>query len=329
MKEQDPVKTLIKHVGRGKTLSRDLSQEQAREAARRILSGEFSPAQLGAFLQAMRIKETDADELVGFAEGCGEFLRSETVSELPTPGECPLVVNLAFDTARKGGILTVLACALIRKSGLADPLIIWEPPTLFPQAASMATTLEAAQANPWLATGLCPMVPIETLVPAWRSLRDVRRQLGFRSILNTAEKLLRPWPEAPVVVGVSHDTFTAKLCEVLYRLGASRGAVVQGHHGTVDLGFGEKPTSVHVWQGVRVEPIGVSMADLVPDLDPSILLQGRLAEWPALVRDLRSPIWPAIRAQAAFLLSVASGATLPEALRKIQVALSNLPGEPS
>jgi anthranilate phosphoribosyltransferase len=85
MQEPDKIRAFLKKVGRGKTLSRDLTREEAREAVASLLRGEFTPAQTGAFLQALRIKETSVDELVGAAEvfGRARFQCSPPVRNTP------------------------------------------------------------------------------------------------------------------------------------------------------------------------------------------------------------------------------------------------------
>lgn len=304
MDAKDPVKALIKHVGRGKTLARDLSPDQAREALRRILAGEFAPAQLGAFLQALRIKETNADELVAAALGVREFLVG-MLPPTPGPAEHPLVVNLGFDTARKGGIVSLLAASLLRSLRLARPVVVWEPAINFPGNDSFGRTLEALRSHPLLAAGEVPRIAVQEMVPAWESLREIRAQIGFRSILNTLEKVVSPWPTAPLVLGISHDTFSERLCRVAHRLGSPRGAVLQGHHGTCDLGWGEKPTEATVWNGEEVRDLALDPAGLPWRGDSSVLLVSRMAEWPTLIQDPRGPLWDAVRLQAAYLLAIA------------------------
>jgi anthranilate phosphoribosyltransferase len=320
MQEQDPVKTFIKKVGRGKTLARDLTREEAREAVERLLRGEFTPSQAGAFLQAMRIKETSVEELLGAAGGAESFRQGQFPAQ-PSPDRHPLVVNLAFDTARKGGILSLPALAFLEQAGLVKALVVWEPPSLFDRTNAVERTVSALKRHPVLAGSVPEMVAVRQMCAPWEGMSPLRRELGFRTILNTLEKLLRPWPTAPVVVGISHDTFSERLCHVLFGLGAPRGAVVRGHHGTCDLTFGENPTECHVWQGERISEIAIE-ADVFPWASHgAALLLSSLEFWPEWIADGSSPLWGMIRAQAAFLLSVATGGTLAESVQTID----NLP----
>ena len=299
---KNPVQLLVKHVGRGKTLAKDLSSDQAREALERLLRGEFTPSQAGAFLQALRIKETTADELVGAAHGVGVF---QTPTSL-CPEPIPLVVNVAFDTPRKGGVLSILAAAYLRRLDLAHPVVVWEPPSLFPEVRAVDATLSALRADAWLAEGECPMVAVRDMVPGWEELSGLRAELGFRTILNTLEKVISPFPNAPTVVGISHGTFFLRLAEVLVRLGSERGEVVQGHHGTCDLGMGEKPVPVAVGSSSGIAETEYAV-EPESGTEASVMLLSSLESWPDLVRRPESPLWPAIRAQAAFLLSAVHG----------------------
>lgn len=297
---KNPVQFLVKQVGRGKTSAKDLSSEQARDALERLLRGEFTQSQAGAFLQALRIKETTVDEIVGAALGARSF---QEPTSLPVESS-PLVVNLAFDTPRKGGVLSLLAAAYLRRLDLAHPVVVWEPPSLFPEVRAMEMTLAALRADSWLSEGECLMVAVRDMVPNWTDLSEIRAELGFRTILNTLEKVISPIPQAPTVVGISHGTFLRRLSEVLARLGCERGVVVQGHHGTCDLGMGEKsvPVAVGTSSGVAETEHVLGEAGCP---DSSVLLLSSLESWPDFVRRPGSPLWHAIRAQAAFLLRAA------------------------
>ncbi|MBK9578159.1 MAG: hypothetical protein IPK50_09755 [Fibrobacterota bacterium] len=302
------IRTWIKHVGRGKTLARDLDATQAEEAIGALLDGHFSPAQAGAFLQALRIKETTVDELVGAAKA----LRRRANAVTFDAGERPVVVNLAFDTPRKAGVVSLLACAYLRRLDLCQPVIVWEPGCLFPETRSIEQTKDVLRLDPWLAQGECPMFSVSQLIAGWSGLSRLRAELGFRTILNTLEKVVRPLLDAPVLVGISHGTFAHRLPQVLLERGCVRAASVQGHHGTLDLGLGSEPTAMVVADaaGTREESVSSEGFPL-----PSILLKADFDRWPERIRDRQGPLWMALRRQAALIHSVASDTTFEQAVQ--------------
>jgi hypothetical protein len=61
-----PFARFIQILGRGKTLSRSLTIEEAEEAMAMILAGDVLPEQLGAFLMLLRMKEESPEEIAGF-----------------------------------------------------------------------------------------------------------------------------------------------------------------------------------------------------------------------------------------------------------------------
>jgi anthranilate phosphoribosyltransferase len=73
--------SLLKEVGRGKRGARDLTYEEARQAAELIVGGEATPAQIGAFLVAERIKMESLEELRAFIDVLRAWTRLH-----PVPG---------------------------------------------------------------------------------------------------------------------------------------------------------------------------------------------------------------------------------------------------
>ena len=58
---------------------RSLSQAEARDVMNQIMSGEATPAQMGGFLVALRLKGETADEIAG----CAEAMREHVLSVRP------------------------------------------------------------------------------------------------------------------------------------------------------------------------------------------------------------------------------------------------------
>src|SRR4051794_41793553 len=75
----------IRTVGTGPRGSRALTFEEARDAMARLLAGEVSEAQAGAFLLAMRVKGEEPEELAGFTQALRRAPPAPGGGTLPPP----------------------------------------------------------------------------------------------------------------------------------------------------------------------------------------------------------------------------------------------------
>src|SRR2546422_2409764 len=80
------MQTLIAKVGKGEKGAKDLTHDEAKEAMRLLLEGVATPAQVGSFLVAMRIKSESVSELAAFTATAREY-----APPLPMPPELGLV----------------------------------------------------------------------------------------------------------------------------------------------------------------------------------------------------------------------------------------------
>ena len=65
-RDPHPFARFINILGRGKTLTRSLTVDEAAESMAMILEGRVLPEQLGAFLMLLRVKEESPEEIAGF-----------------------------------------------------------------------------------------------------------------------------------------------------------------------------------------------------------------------------------------------------------------------
>ena len=83
----------------------DLSREQARAAMGAIMTGEATPAQIGGFLVALRLRGETPDEIAGFAEAIrGHVLavepqRDDLVDTAGTGGDGRATINISTAAA--------------------------------------------------------------------------------------------------------------------------------------------------------------------------------------------------------------------------------------
>lgn len=266
----------VKKVGRGKTLSQDLSASEARAAFAALLDGAFAPVQFGAFLQALRIKELTPGELDALAA----VFRDRGPALPPLAGAHTVVLNLASDTARKGGMASLLAAARLRRHGVSAG-IVRSAPVLSGNRASFDGTwalIRAFDPDP-----LLPVAACDDQIPGLAALGELRGQLGFRSCLHTAEKLVNPWPASPLLLGISHRHYALRMAGALQSLGLS-GRILLGNHGTPDLVLHKETGIVSAGpDGIREE--AVSPADLGLALASDVYSLGRFKEWEAWLKD--------------------------------------------
>ncbi|WP_370639167.1 hypothetical protein [Cohnella sp. REN36] len=81
----------------------------------------------------------------------------------------------------------------------------------------------------------------EQWCPPLRSLRVIREELGMRTVLNTAEKLIDYAQSPYIAFGVYHNTVFDRMARLLTKLEYRRALIVQGVEGSEDL-FIDRPT---------------------------------------------------------------------------------------
>jgi anthranilate phosphoribosyltransferase len=74
---------LLKKVGSGNHTSESLSRAEAADATRMMLLGEATPAQIGAFMIAHRIKRPTGEELAGMLDSYEEL--GPKLQPIPSP----------------------------------------------------------------------------------------------------------------------------------------------------------------------------------------------------------------------------------------------------
>lgn len=314
----DPV-TYVRKVGKGKTLLKSLERGEAAFAFDLLLRGAFTASQAGAFLQALRIKELTSDEL----DGLMDCLRARQPAAVPSLPEGGFVLNLASDTPRKGGYASLLAAAALAAEGLPVGIVRSEP-VFSGNTASWDGTFALVRgaghdaghavagccAFPHAPAALC-VVEANDLVPDLRSLRGLRGELGFRSCLHTAEKLLNPWPRLPLVLGISHRHYAERMSDHFARRG-QKAFIVLGNHGTPDLVLHKETEVWEVGGDGAVRTVSFHPGELGLAPEPGIYTLGAFADW---ARELESPgcgaLGPVLDYHLAFLRYVAGQVSHP------------------
>lgn len=226
---------LMKEVLGRVAAGHQLSEDQAEEVFEVIMSGEATPAQIGGFLMALRVRGETVDEITGAAR----IMRAKAV-----PLEAPVG---AIDTCGTGGdgsgTFNISTAAAFVVAGCGQPVA---------KHGNRALSSKSGSADVLAALGVrvdCDMALMREslfenqlgfmMAPrhhnAMRHVAGPRVELGTRTIFNLLGPLSNPAGTKRQVVGVFAQQWVKPLAEVLGRLGAERAWVVHGSDGLDEL----------------------------------------------------------------------------------------------
>lgn len=214
---------------------RDLSQVEAVTVMEQIMTGEATPAQIGAFLTALHLKgETDA-EIAGMAE----VMRQKAIpvsfdgpltDTCGTGGDGAHTFNISTAAAfvAAGAGLTVAKHgnrAMSSRCGSADVL----------EGLGVKIDLDADGVARCLREAGIGFMFAPHFHPAMRFAGPVRREIGIRTVFNLLGPLTNPARARHQVLGAASASLAAKLAHALSRLGTAHALVVHGDGGIDEL----------------------------------------------------------------------------------------------
>jgi anthranilate phosphoribosyltransferase len=248
----------------------DLSRDEAREVMNEIMRGEATPAQIGGFLVALRLKGETSDEIAG----CAEAMRSHVLQVRPQRDDLVDTAGTGGDGARTINISTAAALvaaaagagvakhgnrAVSSASGSADVL----------EALGFRLELPPAQIERSIDELGFGFLFAPTHHPAMRHAAPVRRELAARTVFNVLGPLTNPAGARAQVVGVYAPALVRTIAEVLAQLGARRAFVVHGASGIDELSpAGPNLVGEVVDGGVRmreIDPLELGVERCAPE----------------------------------------------------------------
>jgi anthranilate phosphoribosyltransferase len=265
----------------------DLTRDEARDAMNTIMSGEATPAQIGGFLVALRLKGETADEIAG----CAEAMRAHVLAVHPQRDDLVDTAGTGGDGGRTFNIST--AAALVAAAAGAG--VAKHGNRAVSSASGSADVLEAlgfelelpperiAESIDTLGFGFL-FAP--THHPAMKHAAPVRKELAARTVFNVLGPLTNPAGARAQVVGVYSPDLVKTLAEVLATLGARRAFVVHGAGGIDELSpAGPNLVYEVVDGGIRereIDPLELGIARCAPE----VLRGGSPEENAAAIREV-------------------------------------------
>jgi anthranilate phosphoribosyltransferase len=234
-REPHPFARFIKILGRGKTLTRSLTIEEAEEAMAMILAGETLPEQLGAFLMLLRMKEESPAEIAGFVRAARATVQ--------TPAGAPRVDIDWSSYAGKGRQLPwfALSALVLARNGWRVFMHGAEAHTegrIYTGVAVRALGLSVSQSLEGAADSLgasnFAYLPIDALSVKIADMLELRPILGLRSPVHTFARMLNPFAAPCMLQGVFHPGYMALHRGAGILLGQPRLAVFRGEGGEIE-----------------------------------------------------------------------------------------------
>jgi len=216
----------------------DLTEHEAEVVMSQIMSGEATPAQIGAYLIALRMKGETVNEITGSARA----MRAHVTHVSPSTSSETLI-----DTAGTGGdglhtfnISTTAAFivagtgrkvakhgnrASSSQCGSADVL----------SAAGVSLDLSPEQVATCINDVGIGFLFAPNFHPSMRHAIGPRRELKQRTIFNLLGPLTNPAGATHQLIGVYDPALTEPMARVLGQLGGQAAMVVHGHGGLDEL----------------------------------------------------------------------------------------------
>ena len=214
----------------------DLSMAETEGVMAEIMGGQATPAQIGAFLTALRIKGETAAEIAGCARIMRQNAirvnpkRSDIVDTCGTGGDGSGTFNIstavAFVAAGAGlGVAKHGNRSVSSKCGSADLM----------QALGVKIDLAPDQVAQCIDEVGIGFLFAPAFHPAMKYATPVRQEIGLRTIFNVLGPLANPAWAKRQLLGVYSAELTETLAEVLKAMGTEHAFVVHGAGGLDEL----------------------------------------------------------------------------------------------
>ena len=222
-----------------------LSLEEAAAVMREIMDGEATPAQLGAFLTALRLKGETAQEIAGMAN-----VMREKALKVQVDGTL-------VDTAGTGGDgkgsfnISTAAAFVAAASGLK---VAKHGNRAASGSCGSADVLEALGVKIDLGPeGVKRCIEevgfgfmfAPAFHPAMRYAAPVRREIGIRTVFNILGPLTNPAGAQCQLLGIADSSLGAVMAEALKLTGSQHSLVVHGQDGLDEFTLG---ANTQVWE---------------------------------------------------------------------------------
>jgi anthranilate phosphoribosyltransferase len=213
----------------------NLSDELSERAFHIIMNGGATPAQIAAFLVALRIKGETVGEIVNAAKvmqhkSHGFIAPDDAIDTCGTGGDGKHTLNISTATA-----IVISACGVkvVKHGNRSVTSVSGSSDVLQHLGVNTEANIEIQQ-RALLELGFCYLnAPIYH--PAMRYVAPIRKELGLRSIFNLLGPLANPARTKRQLLGVYDAKWLRPMAESLHALGLKKAWVVHGDDGMDEI----------------------------------------------------------------------------------------------
>ncbi len=230
---EHPFAQYVRILGKGKTGSRSLSNDEAYAAMGMIMRGEVEDVQLGAFLMLLRVKEESCEELAGFVRAIRETLNAPKIK---------VDIDWAsYAGKRRQQPWYLLAALALADSGLrvfmhgaaghtADR--VYSEQVLDALGESCASNWQDVSAK--LDSRNFAYLPLGRFSTPLQRMIDLRAQFGLRSPVHTLSRLLNPLAADYSIQSIFHPAYADNHQQAAALLGQAHAVVFKGEAGEAE-----------------------------------------------------------------------------------------------
>ncbi len=221
--QENDFSPIIRTLGKGKSGSRSLKQDEAESAFGQILREEVEDVQLGAFLMLLRVKEESPEEIAGFVKASRAMIQHHW--------QLDNTLNIDIDWSsyagkRKQQPWFVLVLCLLAQHGYRCVVHGTKGHTadrLYTEQVFTDLGLPIANNKQELSEQLAyknlSFVSIEALCPRLQDLINMRPLFGLRSPVHTLCRLINPFSAKHSFSSIFHPAYATTHQEAAALLG--------------------------------------------------------------------------------------------------------------
>src|ERR1700694_1288870 len=249
------IREAIAHVASGATLT----ESEAVAVMEEIMTGEATPAQMGAFLTALRLRPDG--ETVEEIAGMAKVMRAKAVQVHLNDKQAARAMDTCgtggdgsgtFNVSTGAGILAAAAGAFVAKHGNRSATSRCGSADVLEALGARIDLGPEQVANCVQEVGFGFMFA-PTYHPAMKHVGPTRREIGIRTVFNILVPLTNPAHTHYQVLGVADSSLVRKMGEALLHLGSKHALIIYGEDGIdeVSLSAPTRVCEVRAGEGLR------------------------------------------------------------------------------